>query len=938
MGDVAATVDQHSDLASDLATQLRKLPCEVVVEEHVRVESSTEEAFELLDLVGLQTAGVAKDLDCGLLAAGIGSGPKTLALTSKICTGSVGSPHPSGIENRGPEGPTGCQSRSLPYLAFSTIVCAMESDGRDGGDRALGRMLNACRRNPAAICVGSASLIIVFAWRQFLLGHHSPFTMDIRHYHHPVTRALVHALREGRLPLWTDSNYFGFPLLVDPQTAAWYPPTLLIAGLGPHFGYVAFLVLHALLAAFGMLGLMRAHGVGWSSAWATGLCVALSGYFAHETQHPGLFAILCWVPCFLWASHRVFERPTPTRIAAAGLCVAMMVFAGTLQVLFGVIILYGFYGMGLVLDAVPVRGLRDTLRASGIVVLAQLLGAGLAAVVLLPALMHLPQTARSLGMTYEFAAMGSIAPLELLGMFINGAAVRPGVGLAAEELGNSYYLGSLSLVLAIVGLAGTNRSKGQSSGQSKLAIGLAIGVAVLLLIALGEHSGLHSLLYSAYPQIVGGLRGVGRALGPAAIAIAILAGLGLQALGDPDRWLQRLLVGLLALALAGYGISFAAAPESRSGNAIGSALVLLLALGLATVPLLSDRLLGSRIVNRIRALGGRDGEGEFAGVVRRGVVALAVLDLVAFGTLDGVLAKTPPPPEPQQVQDAIGELDEIADGKFGRPGERLMLHGFGPLNLPLLQGFDGVGGYNPLVMLRYLDLVHLINNARLFPRTPIDRFVSGAKPQRFESALFDATSVRYVISNKPDAVRGLRLLERYTGTPLGELGASLYENEAALPRAYLAYRTHRSTGDHDLARLLGPYFEGRRATVVEGVGPLLDGLPTIMAVEGTQESPEAWDFDVSPKHPAILVVTDTWYPGWRAWVDGVESPVFRVNALFRGVSVPLGSQRVEMRFDPWTFRVGGGISTAALFVLAALLGVGVTRGNRRVRPHGSPKK
>ena len=822
----------------------------------------------------------------------------------------------------------------MPCPAFSTIVCVVESDGGDGGDRVFGRMLNACRRNPVATCLASSSLIIAFAWRQFLLGHHSPFTMDIRHYHHPVTRALVHALREGRLPLWTDATYFGFPLLVDPQTAVWYPATLLIAGLGPHVGYIVFLVLHALLAAFGMLGLMRAHGVGWSTAWATGLCVALSGYFAHETQHPGLFAILCWVPCFLWASHQVFQAAKPARVAAAAICVAMMVFAGTLQVLFGVIILYGFYGVGLMLDAIPVRGLRNTLRASGIVVLAQLLGAGLAAVVLLPAVMHLPQTARSLGMTYEFAAMGSIAPLELLGMFINGVAVRSGVGPAAEAPGNSYYLGSLSLVLAIVGLTRAVQRK----EQRKLAIGLAIGIAVLLLIALGQHSGLHSLLYSWYPHIVGGLRGVGRALGPAAIAIAILMGLGLQALGDPDRSLQRLMLGLLAAVLAGYAVLFVAAPESVSGKAVGSALVVSMALVLSTLPLLSRRLAGSRVANRIRALGGRDGDGEFAHGVRRGVIALAVLDLVAFGTLDSVLATRPQPPERQAVQDAIAELDEIADGKFGRPGERLMLHGFGPLNLPLLQGLDGVGGYNPLVMLRYLDLVNLINNARLHPRTPIDRFVSGAKPQRFESALFDATSVRYVISNKPAAVRGLRLLKRYSGTPLGKLGASLYENEDALPRAYLAYRTQQAIGDHDLARLLGPNFEGRRASVVEGAGPLLDGLPYISAVERIKQSPEVWHFDVAPEDPAILVVTDTWYPGWRAWVDGVESPVFRVNGLFRGVSLPPGSRRVEMRFDPWTFRVGGGISLAASLVLAVLLGVSVTRVNRQVRPHGNPKQ
>lgn len=139
MGDVAPTVDQHSDLAADLTTQFGELACEVVVEENVRVESSTEEALELLDLAGLQAAGIAVDLDCRLLTAiGFGSDAKTLALSFEICTGSVQSAYCSRFENgfhdrfdhrfddRDPEGPACCEPdlgpRSLPCPAFSTMV------------------------------------------------------------------------------------------------------------------------------------------------------------------------------------------------------------------------------------------------------------------------------------------------------------------------------------------------------------------------------------------------------------------------------------------------------------------------------------------------------------------------------------------------------------------------------------------------------------------------------------------------------------------------------------------------------------------------------------------------------------------------------------------------------------------------------------------------
>lgn len=764
----------------------------------------------------------------------------------------------------------------------------------------------------------SSILLIAFAWRSFLGGAHSPFVDDIRHYHHPVTRELMRAWSEARIPLWTDHSYFGFPLFADPQTAMWYPGTLLIAWLGPHWGYVLFLVLHSLLAVLGTLGLMRAHGVAWSAAWASGLMVALSGYFAHEAQHPGLFAILCWLPVWLWTTRVLLQRPTAGRVAVAALCVAMMLFAGTLQVMFGALILYGFYVLGLVLDERSEHGWRPALRGLSVAVLAQSLGLCLAAVMLIPAIAHLPLTARVLGMTYEFAAMGSVHPLEMLGLFVNSVEAWLGRGMDFDFAGVSFYQGSLALPLALVGLLATRR---------RFAIGLAISFALLASLALGRNGWLHPLLYDWFPGAVGGLRGMGRALGPGAVAIAMLAGLGLQQLGEPGDRARRTLAALLAACLGSYAILIWRSPAPVPGSTLGAAIVVLMAFLLSTLPLLprpyfawapalARQLEGLRVGSRLRG----------------GLVALVAFDLIAFGVLDELLDANPPPPETRPVPDAVPELHEIAGGSFGYPGARVMLHGFGPLNLPLLEGVDGVGGYNPLVMLRYLDLVSLINNGRVHKRAPISHFVSGAKPQRFASALFDATSIRFLISNRSEPNRDLRLVKRYTDAYFGEVGASLYENESALPRAYLAYRTQRAADETELAQLLSRGFDGRRSSVVEAEGPSLNGAAGITPVARKSERPELQSFGISPDQPAILVVTDTWYPGWRAWVDDVESPVFRVNALFRGVAVPAGARRVEMRFVPSSFRFGAATSLVAAGVTLALALTAAFRA-RRERAH-----
>jgi uncharacterized membrane protein YfhO len=77
-----------------------------------------------------------------------------------------------------------------------------------------------------------------------------------------------------------------------------------------------------------------------------------------------------------------------------------------------------------------------------------------------------------------------------------------------------------------------------------------------------------------------------------------------------------------------------------------------------------------------------------------------------------------------------------------------------------------------------------------------------------------------------------------------------------------------------------------------------------------------------------LMLTDTNYPGWRAFVNGQPAPIVSANYLFRGVIVPKGTSRVEFVYQPGSFRLGGAISMVALIALGWLL---VRERRRQVR-------
>ena len=168
-----------------------------------------------------------------------------------------------------------------------------------------------------------------------------------------------------------------------------------------------------------------------------------------------------------------------------------------------------------------------------------------------------------------------------------------------------------------------------------------------------------------------------------------------------------------------------------------------------------------------------------------------------------------------------------------------------------------------------------------------------------ETRRYDLLNVKYVLVRTGTPLPEGKF-ERVFG-PVGEL--EVYRNNDFAPRAWWA------AGDADLANLEPPHQPG--------------------GAQVTRYSPTAIDVQVNAPDAGYLVLSETWYPGWSATVNGQAAHIEQVDGVFRAVPVPAGAAEVQLRYWPssWTWGLVMLAVGVVLVVIAAVIGQGKAKQN-----------
>lgn len=259
------------------------------------------------------------------------------------------------------------------------------------------------------------------------------------------------------------------------------------------------------------------------------------------------------------------------------------------------------------------------------------------------------------------------------------------------------------------------------------------------------------------------------------------------------------------------------------------------------------------------------------------------------------------------------------------------------------EAFDHSDGAGFKVEIKDGDKIEEVFAATLNPKdVPADR---AGRPVRLDLGKYAGREIELLFSTDPgpsgnntfDWAGWTRL--RFVGeggAPRPSAFAEIYDQEArvyefarTLPRAALFSTVEIVPDGEVLKRLKDPAFKPEEKVVLSResipdmepatLHALVTGRPApATAARITRYQSQRVVIEAEAATPSVLMLTDTNYPGWRAYLDGRRVPVTTANYLFRGVIVPPGKHVVEFAYEPASFRYGAAISFAALIVLSGL--------------------
>jgi hypothetical protein len=278
----------------------------------------------------------------------------------------------------------------------------------------------------------------------------------------------------------------------------------------------------------------------------------------------------------------------------------------------------------------------------------------------------------------------------------------------------------------------------------------------------------------------------------------------------------------------------------------------------------------------------------------------------------------------------LGEWSHVSSpARFADPGTRALEAN----GRSMLLGLQNIQGYNPTHIARYDEFMSALNGAQQNYHF-IDVYAAG-----LNSPLLNLLNARYIIvptHPSQENSENLKQFERFElthPTVYEDEQTKVLKNQQALPRAWIVHSARQEESQRALDLLSSGEVDPKKTALLEGEPP--QGMSEPEDASADRASVEEYGANrirlkTDTQAAGLLMLSEVYYPAWKAYVDGQEVSEYVADGLLRAVAVPAGEHTVEFRYESWALWVGIAISLVAYAVLVALaVAAGVQRWRKR---------
>ncbi|MEW6511330.1 MAG: YfhO family protein [Bacteroidota bacterium] len=761
--------------------------------------------------------------------------------------------------------------------------------------------------------------LIVLAFFREILFQQAFFWEDFLYQFYPYRNFATVSLARGEIPLWIPYVFMGMPFLADITGTVIYLPHLLLVPLVSagklNFWYVElYQVLHTYGAGVAMYYCAKSFGLEKIPSAFAALTYMLSGFLTVHAIHLVMICQAAWFPVAVMQFRKAMHNLSPGAAVLAGVCMFLIICGGHTQIAlyyFFFLFCYALYA-AVTASGTDRRGaLRGLVPRAGLAALMALVALGLSAAQILPTAELSANSLRE-EMSYARSTEGELSWAQLITLVVpkffgtsnHLGGENPMMYWGPQSYWNYWetclYIGIPALALALIAVR-VYRSDRQ-------VLFLAGFLLLALLTALGDNFVFHSFFYTIVPGF-DKFRAPGRWGFFTAFCGALLAGYGIRGLLSMPaerRRIRLILASIVAVPLLlATGISTGAldtfiASVLRSGSWRGIPVEQALASvrNIASQQSLAG-LLFAGAAGFVLFLISRS-PGKSAALVGA-LFVIQCADLYVFG-FDQNNGKTNPTSYFDQQRTLIDHLLREGRSEFFRVNARNPQGLLFDRNQGMIDQLFLTEGYTQLAL------------KRRFPPAPS------------ADAMYRLLNVKYRLRTDTLIQAGR-----------GRLRFRLDRDSLYLPRAFMVFSARLcSSAEAESTFMLAPEFDPRHvATLEEPLEGMLDSAAatSLWRAEITAYRNNAISVNVSSAGRGILVLSEMYFPGWNAYIDGAPAAVFRTDWSLRGVVVEQGNHSVEFRYEPRSFALGTVVSGGTALLCLAGAAFSLLRRRRTRPPH-----